>query len=645
MIDREIKLAYQRILPDLELKLKDHIEKNSKAWNIFITRVEENWETLFKGYLELYSGRIDLYYHLEETIIKLAEAYFDRDDYLVGLDMQRYYNPGWFQENTMVGGALYVNLFSENLGKLREQIEYFKGLGITYIHLMPLFAVRPGDSDGGYAVSNYRSINPELGTLDDLRLLARELHEAGIILVLDFIFNHTADDHHWAQMARTGDIKYKDFYYAFPDKEIPNQYEQNLREIFPTVRRGNFTWIDEMNSWVWTTFNSFQWDLNYSNPEVFTSMLEEMFFIINNGVDILRLDAVAFIWKQMGTNCENLPGAHTIIQLFNLCIKIVAPGVLFKSEAIVHPDQVLEYISEHECQLSYNPLLMALLWESLATRNTSLLVKSISGRHPLPEGCAWCNYLRCHDDIGWTFDDNDAWELGINPHDHRNFLNMFYTGQFEGSFARGIPFQENLETGDMRISGTMASLAGLEEAIDHEDKVKIDMAVNRIILLHSVILSIGGIPLLYLGEEWGLLNDYDYVEDPAKAGDSRWIHRPKIKWEYLADLDSNTSIHHKLFNKIKGLIKVRKKIKAFSGNDTQIVDLQNPRVLGYLRSYQGSRVFAICNFSDSKVTISGNRIRTIGLSMNYKDIYTNKNFKIKENVVLKPYQFLWLVRD
>ncbi len=644
MTNKISEIAKNRIIPNIELKLNEFKENRPREWEEFTDRVYKNWDTLFIGFMELFSNRIDLYFHLESTILALGEAYFSRDRALTELDMKRYYNPGWFQENSMVGGALYVDLFSENLWKLKDQIEYFKELGITYIHLMPLFAVRPGNNDGGYAVSNYRSINPELGTLSDLRELARELHESGIILVLDFIFNHTSDDHLWAQYAKSGDERYKDYYYMFPDREIPDRYEKELREIFPAIRRGNFTWIDEVNNWVWTTFNSFQWDLNYSNPEVFTSMLKEMLFIINNGVDVLRLDAVAFIWKEMGTNCENLPQAHTLIKLFNLSVKIVAPGVLFKSEAIVHPDLVIKYISQDECQLSYNPLLMALLWESLATRRTTLLQKSISHRHPLPKGCSWCNYLRCHDDIGWTFDDNEAWDLGINPQDHRKFLNSFYTGQFEGSFARGIPFQENISNGDMRISGTLASLAGLEEALESNDNLKIEMAIKRIMLLHSVILSIGGIPLLYLGEEWGLLNDYDYINDPAKAGDSRWIHRPKIKWEYLADLNDKTEIHHKIFNNIKSLIKTRKETVAFSENESEIVDLHNPHTLGYIRTFQGSRVFVICNFSDTATSVSGNRIRTLGLSKKYINLIDNREIKILDDFNLKAYEFYWLVR-
>ncbi len=249
---------------------------------------------------------------------------------------------------------------------------------------------------------------------------------------------------------------------------------------------------------------------------------------------MLRLDALAFTWKEMGTNCESLPKAHTLVQAFNAVLRIAAPGLLFKSEAIVHPDEVARYISPQECQLSYNPLLMALLWNSLATREVRLLRHSLGYRFAIPDDCAWVNYIRCHDDIGWTFDDGDAAALGINGYDHRRFLNSFYTGRFPGSFARGLPFQENPRTGDARISGSQASLAGLEQALRNGNPTEIDLAVRRILLINAIILSIGGIPLMYLGDEIGVLNDYSYVDDPAKAGDSRWVHRPRIDWAQMA---------------------------------------------------------------------------------------------------------------
>ena len=344
--------------------------------------------------------------------------------------------------------------------------------------------------------------------------------------MVDFVFNHTSDEHPWARRALAGDEDYREFYFMFPDRQMPDAYEKTLRDIFPDVRPGSFTYRPDIDRWVWTTFHSYQWDLNYSNPATFRQMLGEMLFLANAGVEILRLDAVAFIWKQLGTNSENLPQAHHIIRAYNALARIAAPALLFKSEAIVHPDEVARYISPDECQLSYNPLLMALLWESLATREVKLLRYSMSYRFKIPADCAWINYVRSHDDIGWTFDDGDARQVGINGFDHRRFLNAFYTGRFPGSFARGLPFQENPQTGDARVSGTCASLAGLEKALREASPQEVDLAIGRILLIHSVVLSMGGIPLIYLGDELGALNDYDYARDPHKAGDTRWVHRP-----------------------------------------------------------------------------------------------------------------------
>lgn len=622
---------------------------SEKLRHEFEVRLQEHWPQLFSLLHELYGGRYDFFYHLEQILLTAARAWAERSDSLRQVDRHRVNEPDWFASEKVVGGALYVDLFSENLGRLRESIDYFKDLGLTYLHLMPLFAVRPGDNDGGYAISNYRSVDPRLGTIEDLKRLADELRAAGISLVLDFVFNHTSDDHEWAQRAQAGDIEYQQFYYIFPDREQPDRYERTLREIFPTVRRGNFTWHDGMRRWVWTTFNSFQWDLNYGNPAVFRAMLEEMFFIADTGVDILRLDAVAFVWKRMGTSCENLPEAHKLIQAFNRLARIATPGLIFKSEAIVHPDEVVKYVGEDECQISYNPTLMALLWESLATRETRLLTRSLSHRHRLPKNTAWVNYLRCHDDVGWTFDDADAATLGINAYDHRQFLNRFYTGQFAGSFARGVPFQENLDTGDMRIAGTLASLAGLEWAIEQDNAEEKDLAIRRMLLLQGITLSIGGIPLLYLGEEWGMLNDYDFVKDPAKAGDTRWVHRPKMQWEFLTALEEMTesgigSIRRRIFRSLQRLIAARKSHPALAGQKMELVATGNSHLLCFVRFHDSHRMIVVANFTEHPQSISGNHLRTAGLGRFFEDAITGKTFGTSDPLELEPYQILWLSR-
>jgi amylosucrase len=566
---------------------------------------------------------------------------------LRGLDAARELEPEWFQFQDMLGGVCYVDLFAGDLDGIRARIPYFVELGLTYLHLMPLFKAPEGENDGGYAVSSYREVNPALGDMDGLRALAAELRHAGISLVVDFIFNHTSDEHDWALRALRGDAQYQEYYLMFPDRTAPDAYERDLREIFPDVRPGSFTYVPEIHRWVWTTFHSYQWDLNYANPEVFRAMLEEMLFLANAGVEVLRLDAVAFTWKRLGTTCENLPEAHMLIQAFNALARMAAPALLFKSEAIVHPDEVAKYISPGECQLSYNPLLMALLWESLATREVKLLQHSMRERYRIPPGCAWVNYVRCHDDIGWTFDDADAAQLGINGHDHRRFLNDFYTGRFAGSFARGLPFQENPKTGDARISGTGASLAGLEEALreppEEDPELRTRLAIRRILMIHSVILSIGGIPLIYLGDEIGTLNDYGYRDDPDKAGDSRWVHRPAADPARYARRGDPQPVEGQVYGGLSRLIAVRKTSPAFAGSKMAVVETGNPHVSGYVRQGEGQRVLALANFSENPQIIAANVIRTHGLGYAFRDLATDAEIVLEHDLTLEPCGFAWLV--
>ncbi|HZB94337.1 MAG TPA: alpha-amylase family protein, partial [Herpetosiphonaceae bacterium] len=551
-MERQARLSLTRLRPRLERYFREGPEPS--LWGAFETRLETYFERLFGPLLQLYGQRYDFFYHLESILEMVARMCIERPAELKAFDARREADPYWFQSQQMMGGVCYVDLFAGNLQGIRDKIPYFKELGLAYLHLMPLFQSPAGNNDGGYAVSSYREVSPTLGTMPQLADLAAELRANGISLVLDFVFNHTSDEHVWAQRALAGDPDYQDYYLMFPDRQMPDAYERNLREIFPDVRPGSFTYRPEIDRWVWTTFNSFQWDLNYGNPAVFQSMAEEMLFLANRGVEVLRFDAVVFIWKRLGTSCENLPEVHLIIRAFNALARIAAPALLFKSEAIVHPDDVKQFIREDECQISYNPLLMALLWNSLATREVRLLRLSMSERFRIDPRCAWVNYVRSHDDIGWTFDDQDAARLGINAFDHRRFLNAFFVGRFEGSFARGLPFQENPRTGDARVSGTTASLAGLEKALHEETEVEVELAIRRVLLLYSIILAVGGIPLLYLGDELGRLNDYSYGNDPAKAGDSRWAHRPFTDWSQGARRGDPNTVEGRIFGGLCRLI-------------------------------------------------------------------------------------------
>ncbi|HKP55015.1 MAG TPA: alpha-amylase family glycosyl hydrolase [Chloroflexia bacterium] len=638
-IARQAEITLGRLLPRLESQFGAGAD--AEEWAAFKARLQRNFLNLFRLLLELYGRHYDFFYHLESILATAARMWLARSPDLKKLDKVREADPLWFQSEKMLGGVCYVGLFAGDLDGVRQKIPYFKELGLTYLHLMPLFLSPEGNNDGGYAISSYRHVDPDLGSMEELASLAADLRHNGISLVLDFVFNHTSDEHEWARLALAGDPDHQAYYFIFPDRTMPDAYERTLREIFPDQRPGNFTFRPEVG-WVWTTFNSFQWDLNYSNPAVFNSMAEEMLSLANRGAEVLRLDALAFTWKELGTSCENLPQVHTLVRAFNAIARIAAPLLLFKSEAIVHPDYVIEYISEEECQLSYNPLLMALLWEALATRDVKLLQLSMRERFQIGHCCAWVNYVRSHDDIGWTFDDGDAAQLGINGFYHRQFLNAFYTGRFPGSFARGVPFQENPRTGDARISGTCASLSGLEEAVHEEDPALIELAIRRILLIYSVILSIGGIPLIYLGDEVGTLNDYAYRNDPAKAEDSRWVHRPYTDWSRIARREQEDTIEGRIYGRLHHLVNIRKDCPAIADGDMELVEAGNPHIFAYVRHHAGGRVLIFANFSEQAQTLPANVLRLHGLGYTFKDLVSGQTIQVGESLVLEPYQFVWL---
>lgn len=639
---KEAERTLNRLMPRLEASFTEFIQENPVQWQSFRKRLTDQFQSLFSILLHLYQDQYDFYYHLEQLLHILAEAWIRRPEQLKSLDSIREADPTWFQDHKMLGGVCYVDLFADNLEGIRRRIPYFKELGLTYLHLMPLFRSPKGENDGGYAISSYREVDPKLGTMDQLRSLADDLRAEGVSLVLDFVFNHTSNEHEWAVRAREGDEDYQNYYRMYPDRTIPDAYEQHLREIFPEEHPGAFTYFENINKWVWTTFHSNQWDLNYANPEVFNRMADEMLFLANQGVEVLRLDAVAFIWKSLGTSCENLPEAHMIIQAYYTIACIAAPALVFKSEAIVHPDEVAKYIHSDECQLSYNPLLMALLWNTLATREVNLLQYSMQNRFGIPENCAWVNYVRCHDDIGWTFSDEDAAALGINAFDHRQFLNAFYSGRFEGSFARGLPFQENPKTGDARISGTCASLAGLEKALKEETSVEVELAIRRILLIHNVILSIGGIPLIYLGDEIGMLNNYTYRTDPAKADDSRWVHRLPADPNRYEKRNDPSTIPGRIYQGLCRLVQLRKSMPVISGEDPTFINTGNPHIFGYIRKFGEHQLLILNNFSDLPQSIAHNTLRLYGIDSPVKDLVSETTFLENADLELAPFQYLWL---
>jgi amylosucrase/maltose alpha-D-glucosyltransferase/alpha-amylase len=637
---KQASASLRRLMP----RLKQHFQEytDTPEWEAYEQRVQRFFPRLFHCMHELYQEEYDFFFHLESVLQSATRMWIDRPDELKALDALRETDPEWYLSQRMVGAMCYVDLFAGNFEGFKERIGYLKELGITYLHLMPVFRMPEGDNDGGYAVSSYRETDPRLGSMEELAELADQLRRHGISLVLDFVFNHTSDEHQWAMRAKEGDETYQEYYRTFPNRKMPNAYEQSMGEVFPEDHPGAFTYNNRMKRWVWTTFNNYQWDLNYENPEVFNRMIEEMLFLANQGVEILRFDAVAFAWKELGTHCQNLPEAHLLIQAFNAVAQIAAPALVFKSEAIVHPDDVRKYVSLEECPLSYNPQLMALLWESMATRDTRVLYQALHRRFQLPRGCAWMNYLRCHDDIGWAFANDDVESVGFDPDAHRRFLTRFYTGQFEGSFARGAPFMENPATGEARVSGTLASLCGLEKAEQEQDETEIDLAIRRILLLHGLIITLSGIPLIYLGDEIGMLNDYAYDQDFEKVGDSRWLHRPAFDWDRARERLEKDTPAGRIYQRLQRLIQLRQQNSAFSWSETELIDTGNHHVFGFFRNHEQRSVLVLGNFTERSQTLEARLLRRMGMRKNMVDLYAGKTITATQELVLEPYQFMVL---
>ncbi|MEE4165147.1 MAG: alpha-amylase family glycosyl hydrolase [Desulfocapsaceae bacterium] len=620
----------------------------------FYTRLGANFYSIYSLFFILYGKREDFKPQMQRLVETMARQYIRRPGHLRQVDIQRENDHNWFLSQEWVGMAQYADGYAKNLVELRQCVHYFLELGVNMIHLMPMMVCPAGASDGGYAVSDFRRIDSRFGSIESLQQLAETFHKHNILLTLDVVVNHTSDEHEWARKAREGSTKYQDYYYIFDNREIPDMFEVSMPEIFPETAPGNFTWDEVMKKWVMTVFNDYQWDLNYSNPAVLIEMLDIILFWANQGADILRLDAVAFLWKKIGSISQNEREAHLILQLLKDCCQVTSPGVLFIAEAIVAPVEITKYFGEDainakECEIAYNAGFMALLWDAVATKNVRLLNQGIKSLPDKLDRATWLNYVRCHDDIGLGYDDRDIVAVGYEPRAHRKFLVDYFTGAFDDSWSRGFPFGHNSKNGDTRISGSLASLVGLEAALHSGDPESIEDAIKIILLLHSMIMSFGGIPLLYYGDEIGTMNDTSYLNDPAKANDTRWAHRPRIDWEKAELRNVPGTIEYRIFSALKKMIAIRKEIPAFADfNNRELLDVDNPHLFVFSRldyMQPRNRVLVVANFDGNPQHLN---IEEIGSSIHIRyeavyDLYSReKPAMFKEALVIPPYQFYWL---
>jgi amylosucrase len=620
--------------------------------NLFYTRMVANASAIQTLYREIYGGHPNEAVFFERLVRQIIHGYSQRPASLRERDDAKQERGHWFLSHEIAGMSLYVDRWCGKLDRMAAHFGYLKDLGVNLLHLMPLFESPPGESDGGYAVSDFRKVDPAFGTLEDLQSVREKMNDEGMYLMLDIVLNHTSHRHAWAEKAKQGDPHYQDYYYMFSDRILPDQYDRDMPEIFPESSPGNFTFVEECRKWVMTVFHHYQWDLNYRNPEVFIAMLDTIFFYANLGVDILRIDAPAFIWKEIGTSCQNLPKAHSILQLIKLCVQVATPGMALLGEAIVAPAAIMKYFgtgpyTAKECDLAYNATQMALQWDALATGDTKVMLAAQHEILQKPFGVSWITYVRGHDDIGLGYEDYMILQAGYEPLKHRKFLQDYYSGNYPESDATGALFSVNPKTQDARISGSLASLCGLERALQEKDPGKIGVSVRKILLMQAQTFFIGGIPMLFYGDEAGYTNDYSYLGDPGKSYDNRWMHRPVIHWDKNKRTGIPGTVEQELFSGVQRLIRIRRKLSVVSDSKNIVwLTPHNIHVAGYLRSDFRRRLYCLFNFSREKAFVTWHVFKEHGAPpAALYDHWEDRRYEVGPDdryLVLEPYTFLLL---
>ena len=579
--------------------------ENEKKTRIsrFDEKLAEYYDELKYLYMEIYDDETAFQYFLK----MLRKAYKDRKQSLRAVDKRRESNPFMHHSNKMMGMMLYTENFAGDLKGVKDRLGYFKECGVKYVHLMPLLDTSEDSarSDGGYAVSDFRKVRPDLGTMKDLEKLTAACHQRGIRVCLDFVMNHTSDEHAWAKAARAGDPQAQSRYFFYDDRTIPDQYDSTMPQVFPETAPGNFTYLPDINKHVMTTFYPFQWDLNYGNPMVFNDMTENLLYLANRGIDIVRLDAVPYIWKELGTSCRNLPKVHTLVRMMNIACRVVCPSVLLLGEVVMEPSKVLPYFGTEEkpeCDMLYNVTTMATIWHTMATRDVRLLKHQLQQIENVPSNCIFQNYLRCHDDIGWGLDYGFLGQFGSKEAPHKKYLNDWFTGKWQGSPSRGELYNDSDWLQDARLCGTTASLCGMEAALYENNEEALKVAIDADVMLHACMLTLRGIPVFYSGDELGMLNDYGYHDDPGRYADSRNIHRGKMDWDKAQERFDESTPTGRLFAQLKKLIMIRKYNDVFH-SDAHVYPFEtgDNRVLGIAREYKGKKMFGLFNFSPDHV--------------------------------------------
>ncbi|ELX11202.1 amylosucrase Ams [Janthinobacterium sp. HH01] len=579
----------------------------------------------------LYGERADFDAWLGDLMASLGALYAARPPELRALDAQRAAQPEWFLSQRMLGYCAYVQNFGGDLNGVAARIPYLRELGVSYLHLLPFLRPREGENDGGFAVSSFDEVDPALGSNADLDALTAQLRAAGISLCSDFILNHVADDHAWALAAKAGDAGARAMFHVFPDRDMPDRYERTLGQVFPQVAPGNFSFVEALDGWAWTTFYPYQWDLNYANPAVFAEMAAALLRLANRGIEVFRLDSTAFLWKREGTNSMNQPEAHQLLQALRAIVDIVAPGVLLKAEAIVPTRELPAYLGSAaapECHIAYHSSLMAAGWVALAEQDTGVLREVIRNTPALPAAATWLSYVRCHDDIGWNVLRAEASADGSGVSDggaaRLARVARFFSGA-EGSYAIGAAFQSTDPNAAHGSNGMAASLTGLQSAATEEERA---LALRRMLLLHGLALSFGALPVLYMGDELAMENDYSYLLRPQHAMDSRWLQRPVFDQQRWKHRDEEP-MHQALAK----LVRIRSCHDALAANAPRALLADAPE--GMLALARGERFLTLMNFSG--------QAQTYALQGAWRDCVAEQ--AMSGTLALEPYAMYWLERE
>ena len=610
----------------------------AKEQELFRKRMERHHDELRWLYMELYQND-DMF---AELCSQMYEYFMQRSRQLKTMDQDREKEPDWYKKNDILGMMMYIDNYAGNLKGVEEKLDYLEECQVNYIHLMPFLDTPKGRSDGGYAVADFRKVQPQLGTMEDLESLTSACHKKGMNVCMDFVMNHTSEDHEWAVRARRGEGEYMSRYFFFRDYSMPAEYEKTVPQVFPTTAPGNFTWLQEAGHFVMTTFYPYQWDLNYRNPRVFNEMVYNFLFLANKGIDVMRIDAVPYIWKELGTNCRNLPQVHTIVRMMRMICEIVCPGVLLLGEVVMEPEKVVPYfgtVEKPECHMLYNVTTMATTWHTVATRDIRLLKMQMDIVSGLPKEYVFLNYLRCHDDIGWGLDYQWLKRFGIEEVSHKKYLNDFLTGVIPEAFGRGELYNSDPTSGDARLCGTTASLCGIEKAAYEKNEPALEQAVRLDLMLHAYMLTQSGIPVIYSGDEIGQENDYSYHKEPDRWGDSRYLHRGKFRWDLEAKRTEQGSVQQKLFDGIGKLEQIRKSSPLFDTDAAvSTFDTLDDSVLGIIREHGEQKLTALFNFSEFNKVVQLDEE-----DGRYTDLISGKK-KEGHEVSIPGYGVYWLLK-